>query len=348
MNKKKLIIGGLALVNALIVSSIALSVAWYQSGAILTISNINVSFAGEKEIFIGLSKDGEFVSKLDEELDQIENYYPVSSMFSTPWLTSKSDTPELRSTYQGVTHYDSSTYQESKLAKSGYYQQRLYLYSETPVYVTLDKEKTIASPNEERNALKVDSLKKEYSDLSKEEILANLNNVHKSLRFSILNPKEDEYDYDIIDPYKDGETYLCGVLDHNEDEYYDYYSDDVGNQYEYVYGEYNDESKVVYNSPGSESEREGYPTVFNAKHHEGVHTFNMEESINNGFIPKEEDAISLDEMEDNIIIPVYPKQPKEIVVSVYLEGWDLDNTNLTCYGEFNMNVSFKIWREMFI
>lgn len=348
MNKRNLIIGSLIAINATIVTSIALSVAWYNSGAILTIDNINVTFAGEKEIFIGLKQDGEFVSSLDDELDQIENYYPVSSMFSSPWLNSKSDTPEFRSTYQGVTHYDSSTYQESKRATSGYYQQRLYLYSETPVYVTLDKEKTIASPNVEKNNEKASSLQKEFKDLSLDEIKENLNNVHKSLRISILNPKEDEYDYDIIDPFKEDETLLCGVLDHNNDGYYDYYADDVGNQYELVYGEYNDENDVKYNSPGDETALSGYPTVFNAKHHEGVYTFNMNESELNGFVPKVEDSISLDEVEDNILIPVYPKTPKEIVVSVYLEGWDLDNTNLTCYGEFNMNVSFKIWREMFI
>ena len=47
-----------------------------------------------------------------------------------------------------------------------------------------------------------------------------------------------------------------------------------------------------------------------------------------------------------IRIPLKRGEPKKIVLSIYLEGWDRDNVNNTMGANFISNVTFKILREI--
>ena len=89
MKKRNLIIALFGAINALLVASIGLSLAWYVSGSILYIQQINISFRGDKKIYVGLD-DNEENFKETIKFDD-KNYFPVSSMFSNEWL------PEYRS-----------------------------------------------------------------------------------------------------------------------------------------------------------------------------------------------------------------------------------------------------------
>ena len=340
MNRRRLVIGGFGLLCALGVSSISMSLAWYASGTHLLVSGMDITFVGSKDIKIGISPSGEFKESLGEELNQIDNYYPVSSMFSNKWLDNKGTTPKFRNSYRSVDPNIKSTYQESTEATGGYFQQELYLYSEFNVWVTIDKEMISFTPDEVKNKQRAEHLADDSSD-KYEEILGDLNNVTKSLRLSILNPQEDEYSYYIVDPYKQEETYLCGTLDNTQDGYYD----NIDGQ-EIVYGQYDHEEEIVYDSPSqSDSTINGRSSVFNAKHKAGVKSFDPLQLNENKLGAHTEDSIARNDIEDVIEIPLKAQEPKKIVVSLYLEGWDRDNIDYSAYGSFNASVSFKIRRE---
>ncbi len=355
MKKRNLLIALFASINALLVASIGLSLAWYVSGSILYIQQINISFRGDKKIYVGLD-DNEENFKETIKFDD-KNYFPISSMFSEEWIDRKASKPQFRGEYTAISHSNPNSYTKSDLVEeeNGYFSKELYLYCESNVVLTVDSEQTTFTPDEEANERKARSLANENE--SKEDILKDLNDVVKSLRYSILIPNEEDYHYYIVDPYKEEDTYLCGLMnyDDNSNKYYDSYHEEE-ERYEYFYGEYNDESLIIYDEPLEEdTEQVGRPSKFNAVHQAGVHTVNMEDSLSNGFIPKVEESLSLDKAdikteqgyENGVRIKLKAFIPTKIVLSLYLEGWDLDNTSYVEQGEFNANIKFRIGEEYF-
>ena len=190
-----------------------------------------------------------------------------------------------------------------------------------------------------------------------ELILTRLNKVADAMRFSILIKDGDEYQYVIIDPNKNGVTPLGGVLDNSVDQYYDYYlNEDTNEWYERVYGEFiideEKEGKPVYPNKYDKPETFKDPNLpssaFNARHKKGVWTFDEKESEANGFKIANENSLTHADFEGTpkFHFPVYDGVPKEIIISVYLEGWDADSVNYTMEATFNAGLSFKIEREM--
>ena len=188
-------------------------------------------------------------------------------------------------------------------------------------------------------------------------ILNRLNKVVNAMRFSILIKDGDEYQYAIIDPNKDGVTLLGGILDNSVDQYYDYYLDDSTNElYERVYGEFvieeGKEGKPVYpekyDKPETFKDPELPSSAFNSRHKKGVWTFDAIASEGNGFKIAEENSLALSDFEGTpkFHFPVRDGVPKEVIISLYLEGWDLDSVNYTMEATFNAALSFKIEREM--
>ena len=43
-----------------------------------------------------------------------------------------------------------------------------------------------------------------------------------------------------------------------------------------------------------------------------------------------------------VLIPVFANKISKIVLSFYLEGWDLDNINETMDAGFDINLAFKV------
>ena len=55
-----------------------------------------------------------------------------------------------------------------------------------------------------------------------------------------------------------------------------------------------------------------------------------------------ENSIAVEEAENSVYIPLYENEPRKLYISFYLEGWDLDNTNITMFAYFTINISFMI------
>ena len=215
----------------------------------------------------------------------------------------------------------------------------------------------------EFNELELNELTKEYKNsiqyfytqYSLDEFKANLKKLVLAMRFSILVKDENEYSYTIIDPNKsEGEiTLLGGILDNDADQFYDYYVENGTNEKkERVYGEViGDKNLYQYDDALDEDEdflENGGPTSsFYARHEAEVKRFNLKDSIDNGIEIKQEEAVDLKHFKSSDFhFPVYMNEPKEVVVSIYIEGWDKESVNYTMGAAFISNLSFKIEREM--
>lgn len=361
MNMKKLILGLYIGCIALSAASFSMSVAWFASSTRVYVNSVIISIDTDRELFIASQEDGEYVEKIDyTELSPTGKFIPLTNAYSSRWLNDKSKTPVF---------YDETKYSIAEDAdlvtpvSFGHFSQKFYLLGDDDLWITIDAEKTFLKANEEYNKTYSETLYKQYQagdnedlkKLSQKEIEARLNKIVNAMRYSILITNENDYDYVIIDPNKNDETVYGGLLDNDIDGYYDYFtreSDDL--DYERVYGELvGDKSKIVYdNAPKADTEYKDVdeePNAFNARHKKGVKRFNYEKSKANGVDFKKEEAIDLKDFANKVTpfhFPIYRDKPQEIVMSIFLEGWDLDSVNYTMGATFISDLAFKIEREM--
>ena len=369
MKKDRLIIASFGLISATLIASISMSFAWYASGELLGVNPIVISFVGDKEIFAALPPenpedeiDYQTTLKFNDEVDD-KVYRPVSSMFSQEWLDIFASKPVFRTGYSQVTHDNVDSYTRGMaitLDEDGYFSKELYLYSKYNVIVTLDAAETSFLPDKKANENTAKSLSNDADEIA--SITEDLNNVTKSLRMSLLIPDEEhenreQYKYYIVDPHKEEVTYLCGPLNTNDPigEYYDCYYTET-DTYEYYFGEYNNESKLIYDTSLDEDiPLSGRVDKFNAKHRKGTRVANIELSEANGFVRGVENSLTLKEADitteqgkdSGIRIKLDAFEKKKVVLSMYLEGWDKDNIGYTEKGQFTASIQFKIGEEHF-
>ena len=365
MNKNRLILTSLVGTIALGALSLSMSLAWYASGDRLGISAVDMEIKSDNLIRVSTSTErSTFVTDLNlnslDDGDQVSYFKPVSSMYRENWFASEKQVPLF---------YDCSTADafgdaHNSYVTSGFYQTELYLLTATDQYVGLDVDKSLFESDEETNFLRARQFcasdKNAALGLSVEEVAEALNKLIDCLRVSILINDVDgglEDCYFIIDPTKkdNEETLLGGRLDNDNDGYYDTYPDvDPTGQKEFVekeivYGEVNDTSLISYNNPVDPEAVEEvidqshyfFGNSFSAQSKKSAYTFDEESSLAQGLSFKEEGALSLNEL-DKIVIPCYENQPRQIIVSIYLEGWDLDCINSTMGASFNTQLSFKL------
>ena len=360
MKKSKVIIAFSIATIALNAATVSLSIAWYANSAAVYVNAIDITFDTDKMLGLATSYDGEYKEVLNHtELKPITQFKPVTTAHRSLWMDKKNPEP--------LFYDDTLTDYENDIqpVTGGYFTQELYLKSDDDIYVTINPEKTFIIPNETYNESYAEELYDEFqkgTDENKKKMTRNviakkLNQLVRAMRFSILVPAEDDYSYEIIDPYKESETLLGGVLDNDTDNYYDHYPslDDPDIQLERVYGEIiGDRNKIVYDDPASADSRykntRDEPSAFNAKHKAGVKTFNLEKTLENGVEIKKEEARSLNDYEKAVKpfhIALNAYEPKKIVVSMYIEGWDLDSVNYTMGATFDASFSLKIERERY-
>ena len=367
MKNKKLILAMYIGVIALSVATVSMSVAWYATSRQLYINSIDITIDADRGLEISTNKDDGYVDYINHtELDATGVFVPLTTAHSSLWMSEKKDRPVFYDESKAFDAEDITTYQAVETG-SGYFTQKFYLKSDDDVYVTINPEKTFIKQYEtelrDYNKEYARSLYEEYQtfqdeyykNLSVDEIEERLDRVIKAMRFSILIKDENEYSYTIIDPLKEGDTLLGGVLDNDVDRYYDYYQ--VGNTDEYrerVYGEIiaSPEHYVYDDASDSDTsflDANDAPNAFNARHKKGIKKFNLEESIKKGLEIKKEESIDLKDFNNEVkpfYFPVYRDTPKEVVVSIYIEGWDLESVNYTMGAAFISELSFKIYREM--
>ncbi len=343
---------------ALNVATVSMSIAWYANSIIAYVDAIDITFDSDKDLLMATEIDGEYKEELEySELIPTTVFKPVTTAYRSEWMGTKSQKP--------VFYDDSkSTTATSKfVAVDGYYSQELYVKSNDDIYVTINPAKTFIKPNEQYNKSYAEDLYKQFQagdndflkGLTQEQVEERLNELVKAMRFSILIPDENEYYYEVIDPYKEGETLLGGLLDNDIDQYYDYHYlfGNENNRVETVYGELiGSRDDIVYDealiadTPLNNVNEE--PNAFNAMHKEGVRPFNYEKSKENGVDIKKEEASALSDYEKatkpfHFTLDAYT--PKKIIVSIYIEGWDLESVNYTMGATFDASLSLKIERE---
>lgn len=361
MNKRRLIITFFLGMLTVTVASLSFSFAWYATASRLSVEAIDIAVDAERRLTIAtVNEKDAYVDHLsyDDLRHDVGKFAPVSSIFSNEWISSRASTP---------TFYDQSFPWELKgeperhEAFYGFYSQEFYIACNDDVYVTIDKDKTFLHANEAYNKKYAEEIKDDYPELSEKEIVEKLNAIPLSMRISILVPlmsPDSDYEYYVIDPNKgenDEEVLFGGILDNKnqkQEHYYDSYLDN-GEYYETVYGDINNRS-LIKHKPQTTTEDStivGERSAFNAKHRKGVHEFDYEASKANGMKFATEQSISYSDLKKNpnlISIPVYGRSvgARKIIVSIYIEGWDLRSINSTMGASFLANLSFEILQEM--
>lgn len=361
MKPNRIVLSFFVVAIVLTVSALSMSVAWYSSSDFVQLTGIEIYIDPDRDISVSTERDGVYQETLDaSQLVTVNEFRPRTSAYASEWLDNHENQPKF---------YDETTYSTfevdslKRVADRGYFSQRLFLRSDDDLYLSISGEKTYIKANESYNEAYANKLYREYQEgkdeslkaLTKEEIKQRLDKLVNAMRFSILFVDEDIYGYYIIDPHKDGDVYYGGLLDNDVDRFYDSYVKDADGQwYERVYGELEgDRSLIAYDEPlADDSDYEDTttdPSAFNARHKKGVKRFNLEKSLEQGLQIKKEPSIDLNDFNGTkkpFQFPIYRNQPREIVLSLYIEGWDLDSVNYTMGATFVSNLSFMIVREM--
>ena len=364
--KQRIILSSIVGSVALSALSLSITLAWYAGSDRLSINAFNIEIVGSHNLLISTVKDDResYHEELKtEDLNHVDLFVPASSMCKNTWMNQKSDTPLF---------YDNSFYNvpssgvpDLKQVKRGYFQQKLYLLSDMTYNVTISVEESKFLADEEANLVRAKELHEANPALSEEEYLEKLNNLAKSLRLSILVPDENDYKYFIVDPHKEKDettneeiqTVYAGRLDNDNDGYYDTYEYLEGGQLhekETIYGEVLDRSQLIYDDPSGEpvvnkpEDPHFFGNSFIGESKGTAYAFNEEKTLEGKEVKDIyaiEESLSLEHIasaDNTLLIPCTSGIPREIVMSVYLEGWDLDCINATMGASFIDTISFKL------
>ena len=371
MTKKRIILTSIISATSIATIAVGASLAWYGASNLLNVNYFDISIVGTTTLKLSTRTDldsfREDISsrELKEEMQKDFLFEPVSSMCKNNWMDEEKDMPVFYDCSSPLT--PSSGIPDIKIANSGFFSKKIYLLSSLDYYVSIDpaEDMTFFKNDSASNSIRAQALYDEMkkkdpnTTVTKDEIKESLENLKYCLRASILVNVEGNYQYYVIDPWKDenNKTRFGGLLDNDGNGYFDTYvdvSEGIANQKERetVYGEVNDRSLIVYDNPaGSEitniPERKDsfYGNCFEGINKETAYTFNEQASLANGLRFAEEESISLKDLQENeslIKIPCYKDVPTEIVVSIYLEGWDHQCINGTMGASFDTKISFKL------
>lgn len=367
MNFRKVIITSLVGSIGITALSLSLSIAWYNTSENLYLDTLVISVSGEQQLRISTSgEEGTFVESVKYHIEDEENdlldaglFQPVSSMFKSKWLEDDLKTePEMYLYTNAAVDIHNAPMEEE--AQWGYYKQHLYLYCSSNVNVTIDSESLVLEEIAHRNNTYayqlmtqkhvMDEYEALHPDWSPEvihaDIVNKLNEMKKCMRIGLYVVEDNKF-Y-IIDPHKEGDTLLGGRADLFLNNYYDsYFNTNDHKSYEVIYGEVTGRENAVYlDARDEDTETPEVYTSFDSRTKAGVCAFDLQASLaKDNFDIKVEDSLSLEEVEEKMIIPLKSGQPKEIVLMAYMEGWDLDCTNKHMGSSFNIDLEFKISEE---
>ena len=354
MNQRKLFISLFTGVIALASISFSFSLAWYATSSRLNVDALEITVKGSPEIKISTKTDADsFVERLEKDkLDQVGLFAPCSTMFESRWHTVDAQAPEFYEYSGFFTPASGEPYAPNKVSQ-GLYSQSLYLKANDDVYASIDPLTTFFDANEEENLRYASLIQNQHPDMTPEEIAENLNKLVNALRVSFYVVEDGAYT--IFDPYKNGITYYGGILDNDKDGYFDTYYDYDSVLKEVVYGEIRNRDAIVHKANAladDEKPVDGVYNCFSANHGKGVRPYDEAASLANGMEIAEEQSLTYADFngnrpEDNgWVVTLERNVPKEVVVSIYLEGWDHDCINSTMGASFLAEIQFKILREV--
>lgn len=367
---------GVALFSLMVGTGVTATYAWFEVSNQLQASNLALNFDTHDDLVLGLknkkSEAGEIVNSASFTNASLKNIGydpspeldPVSSMFSKNWLGdgvySSSKTPELRMAYA-----EKGSTTESAKAEGGFLQFEFYLQSTNDCYVFLDSS-TYVKANESKNQGAANAYNSKKAASAPSITAEELDKIEDTVRISFYT----DTGFYIYEPNvaTSSVTKFYGPLNvSGADDYYDY----VGEK-ETFYGEYSG-GELVYDSPYAKDTQDfgDISSSFHAIHKEGVKGVNEDKSASNGVSFVKETTYTLDELtlpEGAASISVvdgkyyalgkevHPlttirntqsgsssistSEKKRVVVSIYVEGWDLDMTDVVGSGCFNLNLAF--------
>ncbi len=353
MSNRKLFVVGLLAFALTLTASVTSTYAWFALSDAGKVSFTKLVIGEDHSLQIGLKEEDGNISYYDSVNDSILqshflNYVAgspladTSSMYQDEWLNENTDYetafPVLRSAYRV-----NGDHHKSEIADNGFYQFEFFFKADSDMYLFLDYTGTVCSPLHELNQKLADSSNGSVS-------VKELDNVVNATRVSFFSKDG----FIIFEPNQlsSSRTVFGGALDATvKDGYYDY---DSRTGKEIVYGEYDDESTLVYEpSKDTDSTLEGRATCFNAKHKAGIQSFNYEKSVENGLSFKQETTYTLNQLAINQsqgqfdeetmkpIAKLKQNAPTRVVVTIYLEGWDLDVTEAIGNGSFTLALAFR-------
>ena len=85
---------------------------------------------------------------------------------------------------------------------------------------------------------------------------------------------------------------------------------------------------------------------------QGVHFYKCENGLRIALANEEDNIVEEadvskhpDDENTGYLIELLPEVPHPVTLSIYLEGWDRDNTDYTSEGVFSVSVHFKLYRQ---
>lgn len=350
-------------VSALVTSSFA----WFKVADTLIASNIAIDFLKDENFQIGLKKDNETTffdaseSSATPSIDDatLKEYCPgydptglldLSSMFGSAWLNDKTvfanTKPRLNIGYS-----TGANPHETAAAIAGFMQFEFYFKSDRNMYLFLSENTSLVA-NTAANQKLADTFGYKVE---------NLNKVKDCLRVSFYS----ESAFYIYEPNVtvSSNTAYAGRLNTSAPKS-SYYDVDSSNN-EILFGEYNypgSELSATYGdatlkydeasraSVPSADDLTGFVSGTNPSANGGL-DITKSETEGNLHIAHEKtytlsELAKVDEKACPLVyIPAYdatkPETVKRVVVTVYVEGWDLDVVNSVESGVFDLNLAFK-------
>lgn len=364
--KLKLLAVGAILFSFGVATSAVATTAWYNLLDIAVVSNLNLKIdMSDARLDLGLKlDDGTIIWNndgvhedgfTDEELGINGTVlHDVSGMFESDWLNESTDLntvlPRFHTRYLPLGTSSNTGFITDEEVKEHLVQKEFVFYSENyDMDIYLD-ELTSFTPNSKMNYDKAKEKADNKNDANEvAQIKDKLDQVIYAARLSFLTDEG----YIIINPHKQFdinnqpiETYYGGILDLNKDGFYD-----SRDGKEVLYGEQIDPSiPVPYKGVGDSDDDhmkdvKKYNT-FQGEHKNGVQMVDVDLAKENIRIEKSESLkyytldLEHDPLKDTPICHVKKGEQKRIVMSIYVEGWDIHMTDDIESATFDVNIAF--------
>ena len=338
--KAKLLTLGALLFSLGVATSAVATSAWYNLKDIAVVGNLNLKIdMKDAWIKLDLKRNGQIIENdgngyTNEQLGIKDTVLSdVSGMYQDNWLNSgfdfEHDIPRFHTRYLPGFFGETSLESLENLNKT-YVQNEFVLSAGMDTTIYLDSTTDIKPNNDDKIG----------KDGWTSDRISKLDRAVHAVRISFLTDEG----YHIVKLGQTDDTYYGGILDLNKDGYYD----NDGSK-EYLYGEYSGSPSYLSPSSVDPSQAEinqakDNHNVFSAYHQKGVEQVNIA-SVN----IKKENAKRIDSMTFDVNDPlkqttpichVKAGEPKRIVVSIYIEGWDRDMTDDIDQATFDVNIAF--------
>jgi hypothetical protein len=331
---------GVALLCLTLSAFVTTTLAWFDISDNLIVNNLSIGFDDNDYFKIGLKKEDSIDYFQDLDSSTLESYSSyrhddplgtVTSAFQEEWLSNIQNPESVEPLFlAGPT--------SKALAQTGFYQFDFYFLSSHDAYIYLDGTTALSASKDENNKT---AAKK---GLNSEE----LNHIEHCARVSFYNA---EMGYKIYEPNAEvgSTTLLGGRLDiAPRDGYFDYGAD----QKELLYGDYNQDATLYYGDAGAVKQLTGNESCFNALTANGVSALDFDKSEKEGGLQiKKEETYPLSDLTHDPSASAlgHPLAyapmgvPIRVVVSVYVEGWDLDTIESVAAASFDLNLVFSAY-----